>query len=171
MTPDSSSTIVKSGQRSLTAEQHGLLVDVGDAHSVQLLGDREFGLRPDELAPARAVQEVLVEEARPRARLDLDRAGISEKVGHPARDLGRRRIRVAAQRPQFVLVEDDELVPVPGDGGVEQLPRERTAVARKHEVRSPELASLGLVHRQRVGELEIRGTLLAGELSRIVGEL
>ncbi len=56
----------------------------------------------------------------------------------------------------LALVQDDDAVLLARECGIEQFARQQAARVRQHEDDRTELAALGFVNRQRIGEFEDR---------------
>ena len=74
-----------------------------------------------------------------------------------------------SQVVQVSLVEKHDMVTLPCQGGVEQLARKRTTRVGDHHKGGAELASLRLMHRDRIGELEDRRAVIPAKLRQPEG--
>src|SRR6266542_553085 len=96
------------------------LVVVFDAARFHQVGDDHLRLGPHKFAPRSAMDQVLLEEA---LGLDLNRLWITEDVCQAARRFGESRVSVTLELSQITLMQNDDPLLSPREGGVEQLAR------------------------------------------------
>ena len=163
--PRSSSSIVKSGYRKLPSSnvsRRSYAYSMLRALSRSATSDLRF--RPHDVAATRGVDQALLKEC---PRRSLDQVWLSEQVRQPDRGLRSVWLGVAFELGRVSLVEQRDPLFLPGQRRVEELAREDPARIRDHDDRASEFAALRLMHRERVGEFERRGALIA-EVARAV---
>ena len=130
-----------------------LLVGVVDPAGVKLVGNHQLGLRAHEVTALGSMNEPFLEEALLGVDRYVARQRIRKEVGHAPGDLRVLVACIAAIVDKRALVQDDQPVPVAGQRRVQELAGEQPAGIGEHDEGDAELAALGLVHRQAVGQL------------------
>ena len=131
-----------------------LLILVVDATGMKLVGDHQLGLRAYKVTTLGSVNQAFLKE--PLLGIDwyFARERIHKEIRHAPSYLRVLVACIAAILDKRPLVEDYELVLVTGERRVQQLAGEQPTRVGEHDEGFVELAALGLVYRQAVGQLE-----------------